>query len=138
MLSKVAMVLVALCQENKMTETGDGKKAMPDKDPGGCGSMAMKGQKGTEDRGFVRRMYGREFLFKCSRSTLCHEMPRELSDKLREFPVIKRKPMESVRFFGFPHQPSVLDSLPLRPTAQIFTWDPLVKQWVPRARPQES
>ncbi len=34
--------------------------------------------------------------------------------------------------------PSIVDSLPLRPTAQIFTWDPSTEQWVPRARPQEA
>lgn len=43
-----------------------------------------------------------------------------------------------VRYFWAPRQMSVLDSLPLRPTAQIFTWDPSVQQWVPRSRPQES
>jgi len=33
---------------------------------------------------------------------------------------------------------SAVDHLPLRPTAQIFTWDPSLGDWVLRARPKEN
>jgi len=36
------------------------------------------------------------------------------------------------------HRPSAVDHLPLRPTAQIFTWDPSLGDWVLRARPKEN
>ena len=83
-------------------------------------------------------IYDREFLFSCADSPICREMPKMLATKLDEFPQMRRRlrsQADHIRLFE--HQPSIVDSLPLRPTAQIFTWDPNVGQWVPRARPQE-
>ncbi len=113
--------------------------------------------------------YDRDFLFSCSESPICREMPKALADKLVEFPSLRRKQRSSnhnhlprgnhrsqqgqicfdhpylAHSFGNPdhfryldHYPSVVSALPLRPTAQIFTWDPTVGQWVRRARPHEA
>ena len=34
--------------------------------------------------------------------------------------------------------PSVADSLPLIPSAQIYTWDPMTGNWVARVRPNQN
>ena len=88
--------------------------------------------------------YDRDFLFNCAESPLCKEIPNALLPKLDQFPQMRRKNRpfnhthaSSDHYRFFEHQPSIVDSLPLRPTAQIFTWDPNMGQWVPRARPQE-
>ena len=129
-LTELLMVLIALCQDSAgMTETGDNRSHH---------SKTILKDKKAEEQQPLRRVYGREFLLQCSCSSACQEMPRALEEKLKEYPGLRKRPVESVRFFGYPQQQSVLDSLPLRPTAQIFTWDPTFQQWVPRARPQES
>jgi len=131
--------------------------------------------------------YDREFLFSCSDSPICKEMPKALIDKLVEFPQVRpllisieachivflsvllqmrrksgadspassnalKEGSSSVegqagsspvggspddQYHPFEPQPSIVDLLPLRPTAQVFTYDPVAKEWVPRARPQD-
>ncbi len=108
-----------------------------------------------------RRTYTREYLLWCSQYDSCFKFPQELSNLVSELPKIIKPFGNSGRIRVFPtgspkshtssprslasgppspptFAPSVLDSLPLLPTASVFTLDPDSKQWEPRSRPVES
>jgi len=63
-----------------------------------------------------------------------HQMPSSV------FPALGFPYHPPVEHLGrvYDAQTSVVDLLPLRPTAQVFTFDPAANEWVPRARPQET
>ena len=108
-----------------------------------------------------RRTYTREYLLWCSQYESCFKCPQELTNLIPEMPKIIKPFGNSGRIRVFPtgvptspnssprsmasgppspptFAPSVLDSLPLLPTASVFTLDPNTKQWEPRSRPVES
>jgi hypothetical protein len=108
-----------------------------------------------------RRTYTRDYLLWCSQYESCYRFPHELANLIPDMPKIikpygntgrirvfptgtSQSPSSSPRSLasGSPNTPnfapSVLDSLPLLPTASVFTLDPETKQWEPRSRPVES
>ncbi len=133
--------LLALIRDGGKVDTsvskrgqGQSRHTSPKTSPGGAANMILTGGAGGENK----ISYDRDFLFSCASSPICQEMPKALAAKIDEFPQMRRKMKTQFDHYRlFEHQPSIVDSLPLRPTAQIFTWDPNVGQWVPRARPQE-
>ncbi len=151
--------LLALIRDNGkvVAEPSSKSKKKRQTSSSSTASNTPKNSPTTGAGGENRLNYDRDFLFSCADSPICSEMPKALVTKLDEFPQMKRKvrnggggknynhhhhhhPGDQHNHFRLFEQqpPSVVDSLPLRPTAQIFTWDPLVGQWVPRARPQEA
>jgi hypothetical protein len=105
-----------------------------------------------------RRTYTREYLIWCQGFEASNRYPPQMSQLLYKFPKIIKPYGNSGRIRLFPAtnsttpspkaakptatsaltvRPSVLDSLPLLPTAHVYTMDPETKLWEPRARPVE-
>lgn len=120
---------------------------------------AAQAQKSVPRR---RRTYTREYLMWCSGYEAAQNFPVELGFRMAEFPSIikpygntsmfRHFPTKAEEFFvprprfaqnkrkNFvpPKRSSVLDTLPVLQTAQIFTVDPETMMWYPRSRPVEA
>jgi hypothetical protein len=82
-------------------------------------------------------------------ASMAERKPPGLAAKLEEFPQIRPQQMEvggghtldKVNKYKAaertPRTPNIVDTLPLRPNALIFTWDPILQVWVPRSRPNQ-